>query len=252
MFSMFRSRKQPPLAPSDPILVPPRVITLDASRIAELSILHGMKAEQARWDASEDPSPPNPQPPPTTTPNTSTADPLLPVASPSFSPGAVPASLRAELEELLGVALAPAGPPGTTPRLVPGHPSPNSQPTAAALQHLLSGDVVLTGSGRARVMRELEAAEVAAQGPAVSYKSALARLQKISPTHYKGPLGACRRGRLWMRINGPAVATGAACVLLVGGIAALCFFCPVAGIVIAAYAILVLGAGGAQRASGNV
>ncbi len=244
-----------------PRLVAPRVVTLDASLIANLAILHGLKSHDAQWDAMiEDPSPPLPDAP----------DNPAPLASPSPSAVTVPASLRAELEELLGVALPPPGAP-------PALPPPGSQPTAAALQTLLSGEVVLTGRAAARVMRELEAAEVAAQGPHASFGAVLARLQKLRPRHYSGPLGALRRARLWLRVNGPAVAAGVVCVLLVGGIATLCVFCPVAGIVVAACelhrrqraplickhaptlkrrktpnqtdAVLVLGAGGAQAAA---
>lgn len=225
----------------------PRVVTLDASRIADFALLHGMKAQGARYDAADDPVPPTPHAnPPTTT--TNTTNPSLPYASlPTIQTGSVPASLRAELEELLGVDLPQPLDAGRQ-RGQGGAPS-NAAPTAAALQELLEGGTALTGRAASRAMRELEVAEVAAQGPNASYRTALARLQKLRPRHYAGPIGALRRARLWFRVNGGQVASGIAVVLLVGGLATLCVFCPVAGIIVAVYAVLVLGAGGAQAAA---
>ena len=68
-----------------------------------------------------------------------------------------------------------------------GAPS-NAAPTAAALQELLEGGTALTGRAASRAMRELEVAEVAAQGPNASYRTALARLQKLRRLH---PLVRC-------------------------------------------------------------
>lgn len=222
----------------------PRVVTLDASRIADFALLHGMKAQGARYDAADDPVPPTPH----ANPPTTNTNPSLPYASlPTIQTGSVPASLRAELEELLGVDLPQPLDAGQQRGQV-GAPS-NAAPTAAALHELLEGGTALTGRVASRAMREMEVAEVAAQGPNASYRTALARLQKLRPRHYTGPIGALRRARLWFRVNGCHVASGVAVVLLVGGIATLCVFCPIAGIVVAVYAVLVLGAGGAQAAA---
>jgi hypothetical protein len=207
------------------------VVTLDASRIAELALAHGMKNANACFEPPpEDPTNP---PPPTNT--------LAVAVNAPNTPQTVPASLRAELEELLGVAL-PSGNPAA-PRTLPVPAPVVGRPTAAALQTLLDGNVALSGPTASRVMRELEIAEVSAQGPNANFAAALARLTKLRPRHYTGPVGALRRARLWFRCHGAQVVAGVAVVILLGGVATLCVFCPIAGIVVAAYAILVLGAG---------
>ena len=149
----------------------------------------------------------------------------------------VPSDLGEEIRELLGAteeALAPAaaGAGGAAPAASVPLPAPELPASSAAA--LLARSGAMPPSRRtSAVLASLEAAEVAVLGGArlplpVVYATALARLAAIAPPgHYRGPLGALRRTRLWWRVHGMAVAVGAACVVLGAGVVALCVFVPI-------------------------
>ena len=113
-------------------------------------------------------------------------------------------------------------------------PLPAPELPASSAAALLARSGAMPPSRRtSAVLASLEAAEVAVLGGArlplpVVYATALARLAAIAPPgHYRGPLGALRRTRLWWRVHGMAVAVGAACVVLGAGVVALCVFVPI-------------------------
>ena len=246
MLRFWRRTPPPPLPPltqapaqaGAALPVTPRIVPLASSAVAEALLVNGLKLDQYVADrSSEDPGAP------TVTPEGASGDasPLAVATVDATGSPNVPADLAHEVRELQNLPDAPGASPAGGIAL-PGEQLPSASRTQAIAR---AGGLHEPSRATASILRGVEAVEVrvlrAAGAPrATVFAVALQRAIAIAPPgHYKGVLGAARRARLWWRVNGASVAYICGGVVLGTGLLALCVFCPIVGIIIAANLILI-------------